>query len=195
MAVLPWRKNAVSRGLSSRNITRHRTSALHYSLVSTSVVSAGTLPNFAPTPQPDGTCATYTIQPNDDCSSIAATWSITVAEINSYNTDTWGWSGCTLIYADAIICLSTGNPPMPAVVANAVCGPQVPGTATPPAGTDLSQLNPCPLNACCDIWGQVSSSFPSVNSRCVTLLTQRRRLGRRPLCRGPPNRELDFLEL
>jgi LysM repeat protein len=133
--------------------------------------SAGTLPNFAPTPQPDGTCATYTIQPNDDCSSIAATWSITVAEINSYNTDTWGWSGCTLIYADAIICLSTGNPPMPAVVANAVCGPQVPGTATPPAGTDLSQLNTCPLNACCDIWGQVSSSFPSVNSRCVTLLT------------------------
>jgi LysM repeat protein len=59
--------------------------------------SAGTLPNFAPSPQ----CATYTIQPNDDCSSIAATWSITVAEINSYNTDTWGWSGCTLIYADA----------------------------------------------------------------------------------------------
>lgn len=132
--------------------------------------SAGTLPNFAPTPQPDGTCATYTIKANDDCSSIAATYSITVAQINSFNTNTWGWSGCTLIYAQAIICLSTGNPPMPAVVANAVCGPQVPGTAKPAAGTDLSQLNTCPLNACCDIWGQVSSSFRPSNPRCVTLL-------------------------
>lgn len=132
--------------------------------------SAGTLPNFAPTPQPDGTCATYTIKANDDCSSIAATYSITVAQINSFNTNTWGWSGCTLIYAQAIICLSTGNPPMPAVVTNAVCGPQVPGTAKPAAGTDLSQLNTCPLNACCDIWGQVSSFFRPSNPRCVTLL-------------------------
>ncbi|KAF7341759.1 Glycoside hydrolase family 18 protein [Mycena sanguinolenta] len=37
-------------------------------------------------------------------------------------------------------------------------GPQVPGTVTPPAGTNLSTLNPCPLNACCDIWGQCGTT-------------------------------------
>jgi hypothetical protein len=125
--------------------------------------SAGTLPDFQPQPQPDGTCAVYTIQPGDDCSAIAATYSLTVADISSFNTDTWAWNGCSLLYPNDIICLSTGSPPMPASISNAVCGPQVPGTATPPSGTDLSTLNPCPLNACCDIWGQVSTysrSFP-----------------------------------
>jgi hypothetical protein len=44
---------------------------------------------------------------------------------------------------------------MPAPLANAVCGPQKPGTAVPASGTgDVSSLNPCPLNACCDVWGQ-----------------------------------------
>jgi hypothetical protein len=31
---------------------------------------------------------------------------------------------------------------------------QMPGTIQPPAGTNLSTLNPCPLNICCNIWGQ-----------------------------------------
>ncbi|KAL2830902.1 hypothetical protein BDW59DRAFT_158336 [Aspergillus cavernicola] len=43
---------------------------------------------------------------------------------------------------------------MPANVPNAVCGPQVNDTSTTPHGTDLSTLNKCPLNTCCDIWGQ-----------------------------------------
>lgn len=43
---------------------------------------------------------------------------------------------------------------MPAIVDNAVCGPQVPGTERPTDGTKLADLNPCPLNACCDVWGQ-----------------------------------------
>ncbi|RYP14310.1 hypothetical protein DL765_006475 [Monosporascus sp. GIB2] len=34
------------------------------------------------------------------------------------------------------------------------CGPQKPGTQRPTNGTKLADLNPCPLNACCDIWGQ-----------------------------------------
>ncbi len=138
--------------------------------------SAGTLPNFQPQPQPDGTCATYIIQPGDYCSMIAATYSITVAQINSFNTQTWAWNGCNLLYPNNKICLSTGRPPMPASISNAICGPQVPGTATPPSGTDLSSLNPCPLNACCDIWGQVSpysGSFPSPCncSQSIMLLT------------------------
>jgi hypothetical protein len=28
------------------------------------------------------------------------------------------------------------------------------GTEQPSAGTNLSTLNPCPLNVCCNVWGQ-----------------------------------------
>lgn len=68
--------------------------------------------------------------------------------------------GCNDLEAAETMCLSTGSPPMPAVIQNAVCGPQVPGTPLATSGTNLSTLNPCPLNACCDIWGQVSISHP-----------------------------------
>lgn len=121
--------------------------------------SAGSLPDNTPQPQADGTCATYTVQPGDDCSMIAASHSITQDQLLSFNNNTWGWVGCNPLYSGSIICLSSGNPPMPAPVANAICGPQVPGTPTPPAGTNISTLNECPLNACCDKWGQVSSSL------------------------------------
>ncbi|KAJ6448445.1 glycoside hydrolase superfamily [Mycena sanguinolenta] len=47
---------------------------------------------------------------------------------------------------------------MPPAVQGTVCGPQVPGTANPGAGANLSALNPCPLNACCDIWGQCGTT-------------------------------------
>lgn len=54
------------------------------------------------------------------------------------------------------MCLSKGTPPMPAPISNAVCGPQKPGTITPPKGTNISELNPCPLHVCCNI----VSSYP-----------------------------------
>ncbi|WPG98092.1 glycoside hydrolase family 18 protein [Acrodontium crateriforme] len=120
--------------------------------------SPGTLPDFAPKTQADGTCATYTIQPNDDCSTIAATYSISVEDLGNFNRDTWAWNGCSLLYPNNIICLSTGNPPMPLPISNALCGPQVPGTPTPPSGTDITLLNQCPLNACCDVWGQCGTT-------------------------------------
>ncbi|EHK19253.1 glycoside hydrolase family 18 protein [Trichoderma virens Gv29-8] len=121
--------------------------------------SAGTLPNYAPPPQADGTCATYTVQPNDDCSTIAASYSLTVTELGNFNNNTWAWGGCSRpLYPNNIICISKGNPPMPAPVSNALCGPQVPGTPTPPSGTNISTLNPCPLNACCDVWGQCGTT-------------------------------------
>lgn len=69
--------------------------------------------------------------------------------------------GCRDLQAGYYICLSPGSPPMPASLQNAVCGPIVPGTATPPAGTNLSTLNQCPLNACCDIWGQCGTTSES----------------------------------
>lgn len=50
--------------------------------------------------------------------------------------------------------MSTGFSPLPSPDPNAVCGPTVPGTTTPFITVALWLLNPCPLNACCDIWGQ-----------------------------------------
>ncbi|KAI0968044.1 hypothetical protein F4678DRAFT_482748 [Xylaria arbuscula] len=120
--------------------------------------SAGTLPDFAPKPDANGTCATYTVVNDDSCSTIAASYSILVTELESFNNNTWAWNGCDDLWVGTLICLSEGNPPMPAPVANTLCGPQVPGTPTPPSGTDLSTLNPCPLNACCDVWGQCGTT-------------------------------------
>lgn len=86
---------------------------------------------------------------------IASRNSITVDEIEAYNKNTWGWIGCDDLQAGINIYLSKGTPPMPAPVSNAVCGPQVPGTQPPTDGKSLADLNPCPLNACCDILGPV----------------------------------------
>lgn len=118
--------------------------------------SAGSLPDITPKPQSDGTCATHTIQTNDNCADIAAQFGITTDDINDYNKDTWAWAGCKQLIANQVICLSEGNSPMPSPLSNAVCGPQKPGTKAPSGnytGWDLAKLNPCPLNACCSGWG------------------------------------------
>jgi hypothetical protein len=117
--------------------------------------SSGSLPDITPKPNANGTCATYTVKNQDTCSQIAASNGITAAQIETFNTpNTWGWTGCNNLMAGVSICLSKGTPPLPAPVSNAVCGPTVPGTKYPPAGKTLADLNPCPLNSCCDIWGQ-----------------------------------------
>jgi hypothetical protein len=117
--------------------------------------SAGTLPDYAPKPYSNGTCYTYYVQPGDYCAELAATYSITVDQIGTFNKNTWGWMGCNDLQAGETMCLSTGAAPMPSYIQNSVCGPQVVGTPIVAAGTNLSLLNQCPLNACCDIWGQV----------------------------------------
>ncbi|KAJ5708299.1 glycoside hydrolase [Penicillium malachiteum] len=111
-----------------------------------------------PQPDSDDNCYSYLVVTGDTCDALATTYGITIDEIESYNNDTWGWMGCDDLLAGENICLSSGWPPMPSVISNAVCGPQVNGTATAPHGTDLSTLNPCPLNACCDIWGQCGTT-------------------------------------
>lgn len=116
--------------------------------------SSGTLPDFTPKKNSDGSCASYAVVQDDTCSAIAAAHSLTVDQIESFNKKTWGWSGCSRRMAQAVICLSDGTPPMPAPLANAVCGPQKPGTKKPDNMDDIQKLNPCPLNACCDVWGQ-----------------------------------------
>ncbi|KAL4765634.1 uncharacterized protein BDW70DRAFT_168842 [Aspergillus foveolatus] len=76
----------------------------------------------------------------DLCSAIAAANGLSIDDLEDFNKKTWGWTGC--------------DPPMPASIETAVCGPQVPGTEQPNDGTALADLNPCLLKTCCNIWGQ-----------------------------------------
>ncbi|KAF3078886.1 hypothetical protein TWF102_003216 [Orbilia oligospora] len=101
-----------------------------------------------------GLCFSYKVKAGDSCDAIAAEYTLTIDQIKNLNKKTWGWSGCQPLYAEAIICLSTGTPPFPAPIPNVVCGPQKAGSTPPPAGSNIADLNSCPLNACCNIWGQ-----------------------------------------
>ncbi|KGQ05404.1 Killer toxin subunits alpha/beta [Beauveria bassiana D1-5] len=116
--------------------------------------SSGTLPDYRPRKNSDGSCASVKVGGGDTCAGLAAANSLTQDELEGFNKNkTWGWSGCNPLFAETVICLSDGTPPMPATIANAVCGPQVAGTKQPSDTKDIADLNPCPLNACCDIWG------------------------------------------
>lgn len=143
-------------GISTADFTKYNPSS---TLCSTLQVkqhvccSSGTLPVYTPKPQSDGTCAVYTVAAGDGCYAIADSHYLKQSDIESFNSKTWGWGGCAVLQAGQVICLSTGNPPMPAAIQGTTCGPQVPGTQRPASGVDISGLNPCPLNACCDIWG------------------------------------------
>ncbi|KAK3500592.1 hypothetical protein B0T13DRAFT_535440 [Neurospora crassa] len=150
-------KLATKCGISPSDFTKYNPdSKLCSSLMPLQYVccSSGTLPDFTPQKNSDGSCASYAVVQDDTCSAIAAAHSLTVDQIESFNKQTWGWSGCSRLMAQAVICLSDGTPPMPAPLANAVCGPQKPGTKKPDNMDDIQKLNPCPLNACCDVWGQ-----------------------------------------
>ncbi|KAJ5810753.1 uncharacterized protein N7503_002971 [Penicillium pulvis] len=108
---------AVSCGITAAEFTEYNSATDECSTLQVGehvCCSAGTLPDFAPQPQADGTCATYTIQANDNCATIAAAYSLTGDEIEDYNTDTWAWNGCSLLYPGNIIYLSTEDAPMPA---------------------------------------------------------------------------------
>ncbi|RHZ55467.1 hypothetical protein CDV55_101207 [Aspergillus turcosus] len=115
--------------------------------------NAGTMPDFRPQPQADGTCNTYRIHDGDGCFDLADTHYLKQQDIEAFNKNTWGWAGCGHLQKGQLICLSKGTPPMPSPIPDATCGPQVPGTKKPAKGTALADLNPCPLNACCDVWG------------------------------------------
>ena len=119
--------------------------------------SAGTLPDLTPKPNSDGSCASYTVKSGDTCLVIATANSLKPRDLSELNDGiTWGWFGCDKLLAGLIMCLSNGTQPMPAAIPNAMCGPQV-STTKPPSNITadtLKDLNPCPLNSCCDIWGQ-----------------------------------------
>ncbi|KAL4935175.1 hypothetical protein BDV06DRAFT_234584 [Aspergillus oleicola] len=116
--------------------------------------SSGDLPDFSPNPNDDGSCFTYQVKENDNCDTLAAEYSLSRDDLEEFNKNTWGWNKCDPLYKDTIMCLSEGDPPFPAPIANAVCGPQKPGSEAPTDESDISDMNPCLLNACCNIWGQ-----------------------------------------
>ncbi|KAH8894660.1 glycoside hydrolase [Thozetella sp. PMI_491] len=115
--------------------------------------SAGTLPDHTPQPGSDGSCYEYTVQEGDGCWAIGDAFGIDQTAIENYNKQTWGWGGCGALQKGQKICLSKGSPPFPDSVEGVTCGPTVPGTEKPTDGTNWADLNPCPLNSCCDVWG------------------------------------------
>lgn len=122
----------------------------------------GDLPDYAPQENADGSCYSYTVASGDSCSALSATYSLTNDKIADYNSDTWGFLGCDDLQIGQIICLSEGEPPFPAPIANAECGPQMPGTIAIADTKNISWMNPCPLNVCCDMWGQCGSQPVSI---------------------------------
>lgn len=144
-------------GISSADFTKYNPKANLCSKLAVDqhvCCSSGTLPNYAPKPQSNGVCFTRMVKAGDTCADIAEFYDLTVTQIENWNKKTWGWMDCNDLQAQSKMCLSSGDPLMPAPVANAICGPQVPGTARPTNGTALAKLNQCPLKACCDKWGQ-----------------------------------------
>lgn len=109
----------------------------------------------APSPNADGTCASYIIKNGDTCASIALKYGLTVEDIEGFNGGkTWAWTDCKNILVEYNMCLSKGSPPLPPPQQGAECGPLVPGTQQPTdESVSIADLNPCPLKACCSNWG------------------------------------------
>jgi hypothetical protein len=122
--------------------------------------TSGKRPNLKPKPDKDGYCATHLTQTNEGCASIAVARDLEPEDLEEFNKNTWGWNGCDpqKFYRDFLMCVSKGIPPMPATIPNAMCGPMMPDTIKPPSRTNISELNPCPLNVCCNIWGQCGTT-------------------------------------
>jgi len=107
-----------------------------------------------PAQNPDGTCASYLIQNTDTCGGLATQYGLTVDQIESYNKGkTWGWIQCSSMLAGYNMCLSPGASPLPPPQQGTECGPTVPGTQRPTGPFNMTDLNPCPLKACCSNWG------------------------------------------
>jgi chitinase len=85
-------------GLTASNFTKYNPSSTFCSNLTIGepvCCSSGSLPNLTPQKNPDGTCASYTVKSGDYCASIAQNHYITVDNIEAYNTQTWGWNGCS----------------------------------------------------------------------------------------------------
>ncbi|KAJ6140932.1 hypothetical protein N7497_011825 [Penicillium chrysogenum] len=75
--------------------------------------SSGTMPDFAPKPDADGSCATYTIQPDDNCVDLAAQYSLTNQYLKVFNANTWGWNGFSNVWLIALFASAKAIRPLP----------------------------------------------------------------------------------
>ena len=108
-----------------------------------------------PKENPDGTCASHLIQEGNTCDVLATQYGVTVQDLEDWNEGkTWGWTDCKGAMLGYKMCVSSGNPPLPAPQAGSQCGPLVPGTELPTdPDVSIAELNPCPLKSCCSNWG------------------------------------------
>ncbi|KAJ6091908.1 hypothetical protein N7467_003877 [Penicillium canescens] len=117
---------------------------------------------------PDGICHAYTLQAGETCAALVTRYGITTANIETWNTGAWGWTGCNKVKQGDFICLSSGNHPMPVALPNAICGPQVPGTARPARLSDLASLNPCASSQCCSKLGKCGTTIEFCGTGCLS---------------------------
>lgn len=120
--------------------------------------SSGSLPDIRPQPQEDGICAVHRVGPDEGCAVIAATNGLEEEDLDELNEYVWGWDGCDMLLLDQVVCVSRGEPPMPASYPDSVCGPTKPGSFRPLTGRGMADLNPCPLNVCCNVWGKCGTT-------------------------------------
>lgn len=85
-----WPLSAVFPGRCSPTITPTQRLCATLSVGQYVCCSEGTLPNRAPNPELNGYCAKHEVATGDTCSAIAASHSITVADMEKNNKDTWG---------------------------------------------------------------------------------------------------------
>ncbi|CAN9331814.1 unnamed protein product [Alternaria alternata] len=111
------------------------------------------LVKIRPKKNADGSCFSYDIKDGDGCWALADANYLTTKGIEDLNKNTWGFAGCDNLQPGQKICLSDGEPPMPNPIENAVCGPQKPNGEVR-GNKKLADMNPCPLNVCCNVWGQ-----------------------------------------
>ncbi|KAF8064315.1 glycoside hydrolase superfamily [Lyophyllum atratum] len=103
--------------------------------------SSGTLPSKRPSPNPDGSCFAVDVVDGSDCSQFSVKYDVSLTEIDTWNQQTWRWTGCSGLQPGMKICMSAGTSPLPAQ------------NSTIPCGLESVGNKECPLRACCGKWG------------------------------------------
>ncbi|KAI5307239.1 hypothetical protein KEM56_002197 [Ascosphaera pollenicola] len=109
-------------------------------------------------------CKTVQVASGDSCGSLATKCGISSSDFKKYNSDSKLCSSLhqanTSVAQQAQSLTFLHNPMLMGLVqltqSALATTAQIskPGTKPPKDGTDIAKLNPCPLNACCNVWGQ-----------------------------------------
>ncbi|KAJ4259837.1 hypothetical protein NW757_001787 [Fusarium falciforme] len=94
-------------------------------------------------------CKTIQVNSGDSCAKLASRCGISASDFTKYNP---GSKFCSELVPKQHICCSKGDLPdlRPPKNSDGSCH----AYKKSKDATDISDLNPCPLNACCNIWGQ-----------------------------------------